>query len=241
MLFDGDISFINEEFHADDVAPGQLDLLLADGWRHFGTHFFRYNFGYFEFDIRHVIPLRIRVVDFSLSKSQRRVLRDNQDLQVEINPIRVTDEAVDLFERHKQRFKFGIPDSIYDFLSDDPAHVPCESFEVDVRLDGRLVAVSYFDVADISVSAIYAMFDPMIPKRSLGILTMLKEIEHALANGKEFYYQGYAYEGESFYDYKKRFRGTEAFDWKGNWKAVETKTLLNADQADRPDFSGSEE
>lgn len=219
MLLDGEINFINEEFHCESIGTDQLDALLAAGWRHFGTHFFRYNLGYFDYDIRRVIPLRIRIPNFSVSKSQRRVLRDNEDTQIEIVPIRVTDEATDLFERHKQRFKFGVPDSIYDFLSDDPARVPCESFEVDVRLDGRLIAVSYFDVADASVSAIYAMFDPTLAKRSLGILTMLKEIEHARASGKEFYYQGYAYEGESFYDYKKRFRGTEAFDWCGEWRA----------------------
>ena len=219
MIFDGDVRFINEEFHCDSVRGDQLDKLLADGWRHFGTHFFRYNFGYYEFDIRRVIPLRIRVEDFSLSKSQRRVLRDNVDTNIEINPIRITDESIELFERHKLRFKFGVPDSIYDFLSDDPARVPCEGFEVNVRLDRRLIAVSYFDVADTSVSAIYAMFDPELPRRSLGILTMLKEIEHAREIGKEFYYQGYAYEGESFYDYKKRFRAAEAFDWRGNWSA----------------------
>ena len=220
MIFDGDVRFINEEFHCESVRGDQLDKLLADGWRHFGTYFFRYNFGYYEFDIRRVIPLRIRVADFSLSKSQRRVLRDNVDTHIEINPIHITKESIDLFERHKQRFKFGVPDSIYDFLSDDPARVPCDAFEVDVRIDGRLVAVSYFDVADNSVSAIYAMFDPDLPKRSLGILTMLKEIEHTREMGKEFYYQGYAYEGRSFYDYKKRFRGTECFDWRGNWTVL---------------------
>jgi arginine-tRNA-protein transferase len=221
VIFDGDVKFINEEFHCEHVRADQLDRLLADGWRHFGTHFFRYNFGYYDFDIRRVMPLRIRLSDFSLSKSQRRVLRDNSDVQIEIKPIRVTAETVDLFERHKQRFRFGVPDSIYDFLSDDPADVPCESFEVEARIDGHLVAVSYFDVADAAVSAIYAMFDPTLAKRSLGILTMLKEIEHARECGKEFYYQGYAYEGESFYDYKKRFRGTEWFDWRGTWTGLE--------------------
>ena len=49
---------------------------------------------------------------------------------------------------------------------------------------------------------------------------MLKEIEYAMDNDKEFYYQGYAYEGESFYDYKKRFRGSEVFDWKRSWVAL---------------------
>ena len=46
---------------------------------------------------------------------------------------------------------------------------------------------------------------------------MLLEIQYAIDNGKSFYYQGYAYEGESFYDYKKRFRALEMYDWEGNW------------------------
>ena len=72
-----DLHFINEEFYADAVTPAQLDRLLADGWRHFGTHFFRYNLAVYRDEIRRVIPLRIRVADFQLSKSQRRVLRRN--------------------------------------------------------------------------------------------------------------------------------------------------------------------
>src|SRR5829696_3948292 len=202
------VRYINEVFEAPHVIPVQLDRLLSDGWRHFGTYFFRYSLGIHESEIRLVIPLRIKLPNFSLSKTQRRVLRQNTDLSVTIRPTEITEESQVLFERHKQRFKFGVPDSIYDFLSGDPARVPCEGREVDVRLDGRLVAVSYFDLGDKSVSAIYATFDPDLPRRSLGIFTMLKEIEFAMDSGKELYYQGYAYEGESFYDYKKRFRAT---------------------------------
>jgi hypothetical protein len=160
VRLDGDISFINEEFYADAVSPVQLDHLLADGWRHFGIQFFRYSLGVYEFDIRRVIPLRIRLVDFSTSKSQRRVLRDNSDARVTLSPIEITDEAVALFDRHKLRFKSGVPDSVYDFLSDDPSSVPCDSRQVTVRVDGRLVAVSYLDVGARSVSAIYGMLSP---------------------------------------------------------------------------------
>lgn len=217
MLLDGDITFINEEFHAELVTPPQLDKLLADGWRHFGTNFFRYSLGIYEDDIRRVIPLRIRLTDFSLSKSQRKIIRRNSDLQTAVQPVAITREVVNLFDRHKYRFKTGIPDSIYDFISGD-SNVPCPAVQLSVRdAEGRLAAVSYFDLGDRSVSAIYAMFDPEFSGRSLGILTMLKEIEFALDNGKEFYYQGYSYEGESFYDYKKRFRGTECYDWKETW------------------------
>jgi len=225
MLLDGDIIFINEEFFADRVTPVQLDTLLADGWRHFGTQFFRYSLGVHEAGIRRVIPLRIRLANFSPSKSQRRVLRQNADLEVTIRPVEIDDESAALFQRHKRRFKFGVPESLHDFLSDDPANVPCEAFEVAVHDQSKLVAASYFDLAASSVSAVYGMFDPDLATRSLGIFTMLKEIEFAISNGKEFYYQGYAYEGESFYDYKKRFRATESFDWKGNWEVQSARFI----------------
>jgi hypothetical protein len=121
---------INEEFYAAQVSPPQLDRLLADGWRHFGEHFFRYNIGFHENDLRRVLPLRIRLKDFTPSKSQRRTLKKNQDTQTVIRPIEITAEKEILFETHKNRFKHSVPDSIYDFLSFAPAEVPCRALEV---------------------------------------------------------------------------------------------------------------
>ena len=216
-----DFHYINEEFHAEKLHPPQADAVWAEGWRHFGTHLFRYNLGIYEDEIRRVIPLRIRLADFALSKSQRRILRKNADLQTTIQPITITAETENLFDRHKRRFKHGVPDSIYDFLSRDAANVPCEAKEVCVYDGETLIAASFFAIGERSISAIYGMFEPEKTSRSLGIFTMLKEIEFAIENRKDFYYQGYCYEGESFYDYKKRFAGIEAFDWNGIWKKFE--------------------
>lgn len=210
------LEIINEEFHAAMIEPPVLDVLLADGWRHFGTHFFRYNFGMYENEIRRVLPLRIRVNDLKLSKSQRRVLTRNADLDTEIVPVDVTPEIHDLFDRHKSRFKNGVPDSIYDFVSRD-TETPTQCRAVIVRDNDRLVAASFFDIGSESVSSIYGIFDPEMRSRSLGIFTMLLEIEFAREQRKPLYYHGYAYEGESFYDYKKRFGALEIFDWKGGW------------------------
>jgi arginine-tRNA-protein transferase len=223
-MLDADLQFINEEFYAESVTPIQIDQLLEDGWRHFGTHFYRYSLGFYRHEIRHVIPLRIRLTDFSLSKSQRRILNRNADLEAVIRPIEITAETESLFDRHKTRFDHGVPNSIYDFLSHCPDTQPCTARELAVyNVDQGLVAVSYFDLGEQSTSGIYAMFDPEESNRRLGIFTMLKEIEYSIDSGKEFYYQGYAYEGSSFYDYKKQFRGTEAFDWAGNWRPFESQ------------------
>ena len=214
-------TFINEEFTVEGMSPADLDAYLANGWRHFGTHFFRYSLAFYDDEIRRVMPLRVRLTEFSLSKSQSRVLRRNADLNTEIRPIKVTPVVEDLFERHKQRFKQHRPDSLNTFLSTEPASKPCESFELAVYENARLVATSFFDVGGSSLSGVYAVFDPDESHRSLGIFTMLKEIEFAIQGGWQFYYQGYCYSGESFYDYKKHFCGTEAFDWNGNWESLE--------------------
>ena len=220
-MLGGDTPFINEQFFAERVSPTRLDELLADGWRHFGTQFFRYSYAFYELDVRRVLPLRIRLAELSLSRSQRRTLQKNADLTTVIRPIRITAEIEELFHRHKQRFKTGMPDSIYDFLSPMPHAVPCEGYEVAVYDGERLIASSYFDLGERSNSGIYAMFAPDAAHRRLGIFTMLKEIEFAIETGKQFYYQGYSYEGPSFYDYKKQFRGSEWFDWLGNWRSLE--------------------
>jgi leucyl-tRNA---protein transferase len=216
-MYESDVRFINEAFYADLVLPDQLDKLLERGWRHFGTHFFRYSYGFYELDIRQVIPLRIRLEDFSESKSQRRILRRNADLKTQTRPIKITAEAEALFHRHKQRFKTGVPDSLYDFLSKEADRMPCEAKEISVYEDSELIAASYFDIGDKTCSGVYAIFDPERSDRGLGIFTMLKEIEFAIENRKQFYYQGYSYSGNSFYDYKRRFRGTECYDWLNRW------------------------
>ena len=209
--------FINEEFYTPRVSPQQLDALLANGWRHFGERFFRYNINFYENELRRVLPLRVRLADFNISKSQRRVLKRNQNLQTSIRPIEITPEKEDLFERHKRRFNHAIPDSLYDFLSFEPAEVPCKALEVVVYKGEHLLAASFFDVGEKAVSAVYAMFEPTEFSRSLGIFTMLLTIDFASKSGKTFYYPGYAYEGNSFYDYKKRFSALETFDWKDRW------------------------
>jgi len=125
MLLDN-FRLINEEFYADQLLPEQMDSLWAKGWRHFGTHFFRYNVGFLIDDLRFVLPLRIRLADFSFSKSQRRVLRQNDDLNVSIGPLDVDEASEALFNRHKTRFNHGVPESIYNFISRDQRDSPCD-------------------------------------------------------------------------------------------------------------------
>jgi leucyl-tRNA---protein transferase len=208
--------FINEETHLNKISPVELDRMLASGWRHFGSYFFRYNLAIHEGEIRFVVPLRIRLSRFRFSKSQSRNLRRNSDAVVRCGPVDITPEVERLFSKHRRRFANHPPDSIHDLVSANNDS-PSGTCQLNVHVQDELIAVSYFDVGDTSYSGIYAMFDPAFSARGLGVFTMLKEIEFAIAAGSEFYYQGYCYSGRSFYDYKKRFFGSEAYDWNGGW------------------------
>lgn len=221
-----EVSLISEDFYTLEISPRQIDLLLANGWRHFGTHFFRYNFGIYSSELRRVFPLRVRLADFSPSKSQRRIIRKNRDLQTIVRPIRIDEEKEILFDRHKQRFNSGNHFPIHYFVPPESAQIPTKGLEMCVYKENKLLAASFFDVGRTSLSSIYAIFDTDESKRSLGIYTMLLEIKFAVEREKAFYYQGYAYEGESFYDYKKRFLALEKYDWNGSWTDFEEAANL---------------
>lgn len=85
---DTELILINEAFYADRVARHELDTLLANGWRHFGERFQRYSLNYYKDEIRRVLPLRVRLSEFLLSKSQRRILRRMRTLSATSLPQR---------------------------------------------------------------------------------------------------------------------------------------------------------
>ena len=213
---------IFEDANLATAAPAVMDTLWADGWRHFGSHFFRYSLTVAEDgSLQRIMPLRIDLAEFRLSKSHRRIMRHNADLAIGIAPATVDDQREAMFQRHKNRFKSNIPETLRDFMPEaDPSHTPCECREIQAREPERLIAISYFDLGADSASSVYGIFEPDAAWRSPGILTLLMEIEFARSTRRRFLYLGYATFEPSHYDYKKRFHGLQRFDWLGNWIAL---------------------
>jgi len=201
------------------AAPVRMDALWAEGWRHFGSDFFRYSLSPGENGaVEFIQPLRMELAAFQISKSQRRVLRRNADAEVRVVPAAVDDEREAMFRRHRERFTFNIPESLRVFMpAAQPDREPCECVSVEVRVAGRLVAVSYLDVGAEAVSSVYALFEPDEARRSPGTFTLLHEIQWAAAQGKRWLYPGYATAQPGHYDYKKSFRPLFRYDWQGHW------------------------
>jgi arginine-tRNA-protein transferase len=217
------VPFIHEAGTLDQARAVDMDRLWSMGWRHFGNRFFRYSH---ELDPagepRLILPLRLDLERFAPSKSQRRIIKRNADLDVRIVDAIVDEEREELFQRHITRFRDNVPDSLRVFMpSPEPARLPCRCLSVEVRIGGALAAVSYMDVGLCAVSSVYAMFDPVHSHQGLGIFTLLEEIRWARRQGMRWLYPGYATREPSPYDYKKSLRPLEYYDWQGHWRPMD--------------------
>ena len=211
------MQILNEYSHETHLTPSQMDWAWSHGLRHFGIYFFRYNISPTANGFLHIMPLRVRLASFIPSKSQRRILKRNADVDVRISETQLDAKKHQLFESHKKRFAENVPDSLNIFLDVDAAHTPCPNREICLYLQGELIGVSFLDIGGTATSSVYSMFEPRFSKRSLGILLILKSIQYSKQLGKTFYYPGYAHREPSYYDYKKNFRGLEYYNWNQSW------------------------
>jgi leucyl-tRNA---protein transferase len=208
----------DQHFICLEASAEEMDRYWAEGWRHFGIIFFRYRTSVHGSQLYSVLPLRLDLQQFQLTRSLKRVLAINRDLKTLLRPAVVDKAKKALFLKHRVRFKENVPTSLDNFLSPIPDAAPCRNLELCIFRDKKLLGVTFLDLGKTATSAVYAIFDPAEAKRSLGILMMLHSIQFSRNEGYRYYYPGYAYREPFTYDYKKRFVGLEYLDWTEGWK-----------------------
>ena len=137
---------INQAGELELASPELMDRCWADGWRHFGSYFFRYSKMSEARGFKTVTPLRMRLKNFLLSTSQTRVMKRNSRLELRIQDAIVDRQKLELFALHTQRFSENVPESLYSFLGFQPATVPCQTKELLLFKDGRLIAATFLDI-----------------------------------------------------------------------------------------------
>jgi leucyl-tRNA---protein transferase len=196
-----------EYFFAVSLSGKELSRLLAAGWRKFGPYFFRPACP----TCRDCVPVRVPVRQFVPSRSQRRVLRRNRDLQVQFGSLQFSDRVYQLYREHARR-RFGTECSMDEFASN--FYLPsCPALQSNVYLGEQQIGVGFLDQASDALSSVYFCFDPAFSERNPGTFGALVEIEQARQAGLEYYYLGYLVAGCSSMRYKDHFRPREYFDW----------------------------
>ena len=85
--------------------------------------------------------------------------------------------------------------------------------------DEDLLAVAVTDEQQHSMSAIYTFFDPDYPGRSLGVMSILKQIELCQSLGLSHVYLGYWIRDAEKMRYKTEYRPVELFI-NGRWVTI---------------------
>jgi len=171
---------------------------------------------------RACVPVRIRVEGFEPTRSMRRVLKRNTDLEWREMPPFATQEQFQLFKtyeagRHGDGEMAQMDFQDYRAMVED---TPVETFLVEFRdPTGRLVGVSLTDRLRDGLSGVYKFFALDREPYSPGTHIVLWYIDQARRRGLPYVYLGYWIANSPKMAYKAKFRPIEALTEEG-WREI---------------------
>ncbi len=203
----------SEAYSVEELDGGTHERLMAFGFRRCGRIIYRPVCRQCD----ECLQLRVPVASFRVTRSMRRVERQNEDVGAVVREPRVTDEKFGLFCRyldakHDDTMERTY-DSFYRFLYDSPT----DTSEVGYYLGNRLVGVSILDRCPEGLSSVYMFFDPEFTSRSLGTFSILWELDYCRRSEIPYYYLGFFVAGARTMSYKARFRPNEVLSGNDSW------------------------
>lgn len=148
-------------------------------------------------------------------------MKKNNDLQCTLVPAEFNESYYQLYARYVElRHKDGdmYPPSREQFIS-FLVEGATDSWFLEIRKDGELLALAAIDMLDDGLSAIYTVFNPAHESRSLGTFAVLWQIEEAKKREQPHLYLGYWIKQCQKMNYKTRFKPMEAFH-DGQWRVI---------------------
>ena len=159
------------------------------------------------------VATRIPVEEFRSRRTQRRVIKNNQDLRLEIEDARFSRRHYNLYARYiSLRHADGdmypaSEDQFRSFLLSPWS----ASFFICLYQGQKLLSVAVTDQQPSGLSAIYTFFEPNEERRSLGVLSILQQIEVCRTLELPYLYLGYWVRDCAKMAYKTDFRPTELY------------------------------
>ena len=170
---------------------------------------------------RACVPVRLRVDEFTPTRTQRRAAKRHAHLTTHMLPLRFEQEHFDLYRRYQsQRHPGGGMDQddqlqYHQFLLESGVSTNLIEF----RENDVLRMVSVVDVASNGLSAVYTFYDPQIAQASFGTYNVLWQIARCRAQHLPYLYLGYWIAHSQKMAYKVKFQPLEGFI-DGRWQPL---------------------
>lgn len=212
-------------YHPDFLSPEELDSYLSEGWFRNSILLHNSRVICLDGDVHSILNIRLSLNDHEFPKRLRKVWRQNQQrFRTHIQPVKLNQRKEQLYQQHTKRFKGFLFENLDQFLYAYGGSSVFETYEVSVFDGEHLVAYSLFDIGANSIASLLGVFDKGYSKYSLGMYTMMIEIEFAKSQEKSFYYPGYILDNTPNFDYKLRVGDMEYLLPSGVWGS---KEMLN--------------
>jgi len=179
------------------------------------------------------LSARINVQNFQLTKSQKRILKRNQDLIRKPTSPWATEEQYELFRTYldARHADGGMADmDVFEFAAMiEETPIRSRVVEYTDPMTQNLMAVCLTDVLEDGVSMVYSFFSPHYPRNSLGTFLILDHIRIAQDAGLPYVYLGYWVPGSDKMGYKAKFSGLEVYMGR-RWHAVRKPEAFDVGQ-----------
>lgn len=163
------------------------------------------------------VSARIPIADYVFSRSERKVLSRNADIERNLVEAEATMEQFDLLRRYltARHADGGMAEMTWpDYVAmvEDTA---VRTHVIEYRMaatdggPGDLVACALVDVMSDGLSLVYSYYDPALTRRSLGSFVILDHVHQAARSSNAYVYLGYWVRGSEKMDYKVRFSPIE--------------------------------
>ncbi len=169
------------------------------------------------------LSARIRVADFTPSRSQKRTMKRNVGLERRATSPWASEDQYDLFRRYldSRHADGGMADmDVFEFaamIEETPIRTRVVEYHDTASRD--LTAVCLTDVLDDGVSMVYSFYQPDRTADSLGTYIILDHIRVAQEAGLPYVYLGYWVPGSAKMGYKAKFSGLELYT-RGSWQPM---------------------
>lgn len=169
-------------------------------------------------DVFSVVNIRLGLDQYSIKKRHRKIKsRVENRFTITCGEVTLRDEHQRLYEQHKSRFKGFIHTTLDEYLHAGFHSTVFDTMQICVFDGDQLIAASYFDLGERSMASLIGMYDEAYADYSLGIYTMLKEIEFGQSTHRRWYYPGYVLDKPSSFDYKLQLGNMEYYTPSKRW------------------------
>ncbi|RHX79169.1 arginyltransferase [Leptospira yasudae] len=206
-----------------EIAKDALQFFFDSGFRRTGNILYRASCN----GCKDCLSYRIPLDQFTPSRNRKRLLKKNSDLTIRFAPPSLTTDKELLYLRYQrlryESFVSGESDQeLLEGMRWNLFGTPENSLEMTLWLGEKLLGFMILDYASDSLSAVYSVYDPEYPDRSLGSFAILCSILYAKESGMKFYHLGYFLPGHPDMDYKKFWGPSEIREPDGtHWTSFE--------------------